>query len=99
MGIDVDSGLLFLAIGILLIALAWALTRWALRGQATWQAAINESAIDENPEHNDAVLIIHAGGGVDYVNMAARELFGLDENEIPNLERFARRVRPSDTFW
>jgi len=99
MGIDVDSGLLFLAIGILLIALAWGLTRWALRGQATWQAAINESTVDRNSEHNDAVLLIHAGGGVDYVNMAARQLFGLDENEIPNLERFARRVRPSDTFW
>ncbi|MBT7991335.1 MAG: GAF domain-containing protein, partial [Anaerolineae bacterium] len=99
MGIGLDSGLLFLAIGILLIALAWGLTRWALRGQASWQAAINESTVEKNPEHNDAVLLVHTGGGVDYVNMAARQLFGLDENEIPNLERFARRVRPSDIFW
>ena len=99
MGVEFDSGLLFLVIGILLIAIAWGLTRWALRGQASWQAAINDSAVDKKPEHNDAVILIHAGGGVGYMNMAARTLFGLDENETPNLERFARRVRPSEAFW
>ncbi len=94
-----SSGLLFLAIGILLIALAWGLTRWALRGQASWQAAIDDPVADIKPEHDDAVILIYAGGGVGHMNMAARELFGLNENEVPNLERFARRVRPSEAFW
>ena len=94
-----ESGLIFLAIGLVLIAFVWVLTRWALRMQPSWQAAINESGFEENPEHNDAVVLVHAGGGVNYVNAVARDIFGLSESETPNLERLARRVRPSDTFW
>ena len=95
----IETGFILLAIGLVLIAFVWLLTRWALRMQPSWQAAINESGFEENPEHDDAVVLVHAGGGVDYVNAVAREIFGLSENEMPNLERLARRVRPSDAFW
>jgi PAS domain S-box-containing protein len=46
---------------------------------------------------NDAVLIVQAGGRVLYLNKLAREWFGLLEEE-PNLERMARRARPSEIF-
>ena len=94
----IESGLALVVFGLALIVLVWIVTRWALRLQPSWQAAIKTSSA-ENPEHDDAVLLIHAGGRVDYVNAAAQKLFGLIEGEIPSLERFARRVRPSDMFW
>ena len=99
MEVGIETGLSVLVIGLVLIAIVWFLTRWILSLQPFWQAAINEPVSEKSPEHDDAVLIIHIGGGVDYMNRAARDLFGISENEVPNLERFARRVRPSDTFW
>ncbi len=92
------SGLLLVVFGLVLIALVWVLTRWALRLRPAWEAAI-KSPENEIPEHEDAVLLIHAGGRVGYANSIAREWFGLIDGETPNLERLARRVRPSDTFW
>ena len=92
------TGLILAAFGLAIIALIWALTRWALRLQPSWQAEIKTPSA-EMPDHEDAVLLIHSGGRVDHLNTAARELFGLTKNEIPNLERLARRTRPSDIFW
>jgi len=94
----IGFGLTLAVVGLALIALVWALTRWALRLQPSWQAAIKSSE-GEVPEHEDAVLLIHAGGRVDYVNLAAQKLFGLAEDETPNLERIARHARPADVFW
>ncbi|MGE5221407.1 MAG: GAF domain-containing protein, partial [Omnitrophica WOR_2 bacterium] len=45
----------------------------------------------------DAVVLVQSGGRVKYINQAARELFGLLEEE-PNLERLARRTRPENIF-
>ncbi|MFZ5911025.1 MAG: GAF domain-containing protein [Chloroflexota bacterium] len=49
-------------------------------------------------ETSDGVVIIQSGGRVEYLNSSARQLFGLRENEFADLERLARRVRPSDDF-
>ncbi|MFZ5820255.1 MAG: GAF domain-containing protein [Chloroflexota bacterium] len=49
-------------------------------------------------ETSDSVVIIQAGGRVEYVNSSARQLFGLRENEFADLERLARRMRPADDF-
>ena len=95
MNAGIQSGVLILAFGLAVVALIWILTRWALKLQPPLQDSASPVEI---PEHDDAVLLIHAGGRVDYLNAAARELFGLTKNEIPNLERLARRTRPSDTF-
>jgi len=57
------------------------------------------SAEDANiPTHNEAVFMIQPGGRILYVNQAARNQFKLWEEE-PNLEKLARRSRPSDVFW
>ncbi|RMF48661.1 MAG: GAF domain-containing protein [Anaerolineae bacterium] len=45
--------------------------------------------------HQDAVLMVEPGGRVLYANEQARTWFGLEE---PNLERYARRTRPSEAF-
>ena len=95
---SIGTGFVAIGIGLALTALVWFTTRWALRAQTTWQAAI-ESQNETLPEHGDAVLQIRAGGRVEYINAIGRSWFGLVEGEHPNLERLARRVRPSDAFW
>ncbi|HEX7974336.1 MAG TPA: GAF domain-containing protein [Anaerolineales bacterium] len=42
-------------------------------------------------------MLIRSGGRVAYLNEQAREWFNLQEDE-PDLERMARRARPSETF-
>lgn len=97
------SGFGFLAIfiGLVLVGLVWFVTRRALRLQPKIQAAIavQNQETEEKPEHGDAVLQVTPGGRVSYVNAIGREWFGLLEGEQPNLERLARRVRPSEAFW
>ncbi|NQU31186.1 MAG: GAF domain-containing protein [Anaerolineae bacterium] len=98
MDAGIASGLILALVGLVLIALVWVLTRWVLSVRPTLQAAI-ESPSKETPKHGDAVLVIHSGGRIDYANATAREWFELTERETPNLERIARRARPSDKFW
>ncbi len=95
MDAGIQSGVILVAFGLALVALIWMWTRWALR---TRPPALDSFSSVKIQEHDDAVLLIHAGGRIDYLNTAARDIFGLTQNEIPNLERLARRTRPSDTF-
>jgi len=63
------------------------------------QTAPNQNTINADiPLHNDAVFMIQAGGRVAFINQTARAKFKLWDEE-PNLERLARRSRPSDVFW
>ena len=45
----------------------------------------------------DAVILVQIGGSVWHMNDLAREWFGYKGNE-PNLERLARRTKPSEVF-
>src|SRR5215831_18354976 len=47
---------------------------------------------------NEAILIVQAGGRVEYINDLAREWFDLRPDEAPDLERLFRRVRPAEEF-
>ena len=48
-------------------------------------------------QHDNAVLVIQPGGRVTFMNQEARSKFNV-WNEVPNLERLARRARPGDVF-
>lgn len=94
-----------LGIGILLVVLGgafWLTTRYLLRAVPDMQAQhLVQPAVLEPKgllAQRDAVILIQSGGRVLQINPAARKLFHLDENEIPGLERLARRVRPSEKF-
>jgi PAS domain S-box-containing protein len=50
------------------------------------------------PDHNDAVMIVESGGRIKSINDRARQIFRLQEDEEPNLERLARKVRPSEAL-
>jgi len=100
MSVEMQSGLVLVAVGLALVALVWWVTRWALRLQPTWQAAIKSQTEEvKTPQHDDAVLMVHRGGRVGYINPVARQWFGIGKEELPNLERCVRRIRPSDVFW
>jgi PAS domain-containing protein len=45
---------------------------------------------------NEAILIVQAGGRVEYINNLAREWFGLHPEEPTDLERLVRRARPAE---
>ena len=54
--------------------------------------------VPESSGQKDAILIIQGGGRVEYLNEAARRLFGLHENDQADLERLTRYARPSNEF-
>ncbi|HEX7432459.1 MAG TPA: ATP-binding protein [Anaerolineaceae bacterium] len=47
---------------------------------------------------SDAFLVIQAGRKLLSLNSQTRQLYHLQEREIPNLERLARRTRPPEAF-
>lgn len=88
----------FLLLGLLLLLMVWALLRFVVpRLRPSLQESAQPAFIQQKA-HNDAILIVEAGGRFRYVNPQAREWFELFEGEIPHLERLARRVRPSESF-
>jgi len=88
---------LFLA-GLVLLILVWLALRFMPRVRATAQADAGAFSPVERSDSKDAVILLQPGGRVDYVSVAARAYFDLRENEPYDLERLARRVRPSDEF-
>jgi PAS domain S-box-containing protein len=52
----------------------------------------------ESSGQKDAIIIVQSGGRVEYLNEAARRLFGLHEDDQADLERLIRYARPSNEF-
>lgn len=97
---NLGIGLTLIVVGLAIILFTMGMMRLAQRSQAGRmtprripfaQASVNVG------EEQEAVLIL-MGGRVEYINPAARTLFGLRENEMPDLEHLARRARPSEDF-
>ncbi|NTU54855.1 MAG: GAF domain-containing protein, partial [Anaerolineales bacterium] len=97
-----------LGVGPLLILLALALLVPVLVIVASRRASRNASFVPQNdpslspPDSTkigtEAILLIQAGGRVEYVNELARDWFGLSPGEVPDLERLIRRTRPAEEF-
>ncbi|HLA98414.1 MAG TPA: hypothetical protein VJL34_08165, partial [Anaerolineales bacterium] len=98
---SIDSlalGLIFLAVGLGLAALAMVALRYFPKNKPR-EGPPTSSPISLNLEaHGGAVLIVQAGGRIVYLNERAREWFDLGD-EQPDLERLARRVRPSEALF
>ena len=91
-----------LGIGLLIFGLAFVLLVWFFlrvipQGKPIQKQSAQRS-FTQIQEHNDAILVVQAGGRITYVNEVAREWFDLSEGELPNLDRMGRRVRPGETF-
>ena len=90
-------GLILVAIAVVLIGIIALITRAFPKSMLARQKSISFPQINiDIPSSNDAVLLVQTGGRVIYANEKAYELFG--KAEEPNLERLARRARPSDLF-
>src|SRR5512140_3431196 len=92
-------GMLFLSTALIFMALVFGLP-WLMKRMRSSQvvtASIPQGYTDTSA-HTHAVLIVQAGGRVNFINSTAREWLELHDGEQPNLENLARHIRPSDEF-
>ncbi len=92
--------ILLVASGLIIWLVVWLLMRLVprLRGiqRKTRSAQTGQSSLVQS--HTDAALVVQSGGRIVDMNSPARELFNLQPEELPNLERLARRLRPVEGF-
>lgn len=94
---DLDLALGLILAGFIITSLTLIFLRLLPRHEQPAHAVASpESSFDAHSA--EAVVVIQAGGRVEYISPLACDWFGLQEGEIPDLERLARRVRPSDEF-
>jgi GAF domain-containing protein len=94
---EVSIGLSLILAGLVIAILVWVFLRLLPRREQSIGASFFPDSAFES-QSTDAVIVIQAGGRVEYVSRLARDWFGLQEGESPDLERLARRVRPSEEF-
>jgi PAS domain S-box-containing protein len=93
----ISMGFALALAGALILGLTWLVLRALPRLQSHTTAQTNPPLPVNVNNHDEAVLLIQSGGRVAYLNQKARELFNLWD-EPPNLERLARKARPSESF-
>ncbi len=95
-GLGVGLGLVVLSLVLIvpvLIVVAW--RRLPNSGSVAPDSVV--SFVPPDSSHtNEAILIVQAGGRVEYINNLAREWFGLHPDEPTDLERLVRRARPAE---
>lgn len=94
---SLNLGIGLIIAGLVFVILVWGLLRLLPRAPV----AVSKESIAPQAdagETGDAVLVVQAGGRVDYVNARAREWFDLGTNERADLDDLLRRVRPPDEF-
>ena len=91
-------GLVLVLIGLVIVLLVWFLLRILPRGPINTGDHIPSFAQYDASELQEAVVLVQGGGRVEYLNLPARQLFGLQENEQVDIERLARLTRPSIDF-
>ncbi|MGE5252274.1 MAG: GAF domain-containing protein, partial [Bacteroidota bacterium] len=84
--------------GLILVFLVWVMLRLLPRSQTAAQTALPAAGFPGYESSTDAVLVVQAGGRVEYLSDLAREWFALGDTEPAELERLTRRVRPIDDF-
>ncbi|MCC6147462.1 MAG: GAF domain-containing protein [Anaerolineaceae bacterium] len=89
------SALILLA--LLLLGGAWELTRRIAAPRAARRAPLM-GQIESAAGPHEALLVVQQGGHLMSMNSTACAFFHVPENETPNLEQLARRIRPGDAF-
>jgi len=90
--------LILLALAFFLIVLAIVAIRRYFTGRSSSQPVSSSQLPAESPNSSEGILLVQAGGRVEYINNIAREWFGLRPDERPDLERLIRSTRPSEDF-
>jgi PAS domain S-box-containing protein len=94
---SLNLGIGLVIAGLVFVILVWGFLSLLPRG-STIQTKEAPVVPPESDSSSDAVVVIRAGGRVDYVNERAREWFSLQANDLADLDRLTRRVRPPDEF-
>ncbi len=93
-----EFGFSLLIAGLVCILLVWLVLRIFLRPQVNAQPDPKSYLFPNSVQSNQAVIMLQPGGRVEYISALASSYFNLRENEPYDLERLARRVRPSSDF-
>jgi len=91
-------GLVLVLIGLVVVLLVWFLLRILPRGPVNTEVQFSSFAQYDGSELQEAVILVQGGGRVEYLNLPARQLFGLQEDGQVDIERLARLARPSNDF-
>ncbi len=95
-GLEVGLGLVVLSLVLLVPVLVTVLLRRLPQNAPIASEATSDFFPPDTSHTNEAILIVQAGGRVEYVNNLAREWFGLRPDEPVDLERLIRRARPAE---
>jgi PAS domain S-box-containing protein len=93
----IDLGIAIFLLGLGIITLTLVILRFASKPQTTSSITSKHLPNLEIEPHKEAILLVHHGGRISYINQQARELFGITEDR-PDLESLARRTHPTDVF-
>ena len=94
---------MILGIGLIITTLVFAVVgllvmRLFLNRNSTAEIENTSQVHPELDSSGEAILVIQAGGRVEYINPRAREWFGLRADDVADIERLAHRVHPADEF-
>jgi len=95
-GLEVGLGLVVLSL-VLIVPVLVVVAFRHLRYNVSLASETAFPFVPPDSSHTDeAILIVQAGGRVEYINNLAREWFGLHPDEPTDLERVIRRARPAE---
>ena len=95
-GLGIGLGLVVLSLVMIVPVLIVVWWRRLPRQESSIPATVSSFAPLDSSHTNEAILIVQAGGRVEYINGLAREWFGLHPDEPADLERLVRRARPAE---
>jgi len=95
-GLAIGLGLVIISLILIIPVLVVVAIRRLPTGSITTAESTGSHTLPDNLNTNEAIVIIQAGGKVEYVNHLAREWFGLGPDEPADLERLVRRARPAE---
>ncbi len=93
-GLEVGLGLVILSLILVVPVLVVAWRRQPV-GESSIPAATPSFNIPDSST-NEAILIVQAGGRVEFISGLGRDWFGLRHDEPADLERLIRRARPAE---
>ncbi|HJS17435.1 MAG TPA: GAF domain-containing protein [Anaerolineales bacterium] len=98
-GLEIGLGLVIVSLVLILPVLVVVAFRRLPHGSSSSPEAATSFVPPDTLHSNEAILIVQAGGRVEYINNLAREWFGLRPDEYADLERLVRRARPAEELF
>ena len=95
-GLEIGLGLVIISLILVIPVLVVIAMRRLPQGLSNSAGPYSSYFPTDNSHSDEAIVIIQAGGRVEYVNRLARQWFGLGPDEPADLELLVRRARPAE---